>query len=342
MKGNVTVLSSRVRLARNYEDLPFDVTADSELADMCISRTMNALRLAGAEEGFVMLRLDSLTEQRRRMLMEQHLISEDLLRHTDSAAVLLKEDESLSIMINEDDHLRIQANTKGLNLRRALDSCFRIEDALSRQVTFAFDRPWGYLTSCPTNTGTGMRASLLMHLPQLTACKQMGNVGQIVAKLGLTIRGVYGEGSEALGNLYQVSNQVTLGRTEQDLINAVTAVGHQLTDMELQLRDKAMADDRVATEDDIYRAWGLMRHARLMDIKEFYELWSDVRMGAAMELLPVSPETLDRLLDDVQDNTLRASAGETRGSGSLRECRAARIRAALGGSSFLADGMTRA
>ena len=326
-----TVLSSRVRLARNYEDFPFELSGQPEVAQRCVSRTANALRLAGADKGFRLIQLSELTRTQRESLAEYHIISRDLLRSPETAAVLLKEDESVVIMINEEDHLRIQAVRAGLDLQGAADSCFRVEDALSRQVSFAFDEQWGYLTAYPTNTGTGMRASLLMHLPMLTLCKQMGDVGQIVAKVGLTIRGVYGEGSEALGNLYLVSNQVTLGRTEQELIAAVTAVGHQLADMERALREKTMVDRRVFLEDNIYRSWGTMLYARVMPMKEFYRVWSFVRLGAVMKLLPVTTERLDRMLEDVQDANLRARAEIRLSDDALTEERARVIRAMLNG-----------
>ena len=303
-----TILSSRVRLARNYQDLPFDTARKPEEAATCIARTANALALSRMEEGFQLIRLSALTEIQRNALAESRLISKDLLKEPETAAVLLRQEDALSIMINEEDHLRIQAVRPGLDLLSAASACFRVDDALSRQVVFAFDKQLGYLTACPTNTGTGMRASLLMHLPMLTICKQMGNVGQIVAKVGLTIRGVYGEGAEALGNLYQVSNQVTLGRTEQELISAVTAVGHQLTDMENVLREKTLASSRVTLEDTVYRAWGLMKYARVMPLNEFFKHWSGVRLGADLGLLPVKVATLDAMLEQAQDANLQSLA----------------------------------
>ena len=303
-----TVLSSRVRLARNYEDLPFDTARKPEEAATCIARTANALALSSMDEGFQLIRLNALTEIQRKALAESRLISKDLLKEPETAAVLLRQEDALSIMINEEDHLRIQAVRPGLDLLSAASACFRVDDALSRQVVFAFDKQLGYLTACPTNTGTGMRASLLMHLPMLTICKQMGNVGQIVAKVGLTIRGVYGEGAEALGNLYQVSNQVTLGRTEQELISAVTAVGHQLTDMENVLREKTLASSRVTLEDTVFRAWGLMQYARVMPLNEFFKHWSGVRLGADLGLLPVKAATLDAMLEQAQDANLQSLA----------------------------------
>ena len=324
-----SVLSSRVRLARNYEDLPFDTAAKPEDAATCIRRTTNALALSGMDEGFQLVRLNDLTDIQRKALAESRLISKDLLRNPETAAALLRHEDMVSVMMNEEDHLRIQAVRPGIDLLSAASACFKVDDALSRQVAFAFDKQLGYLTACPTNTGTGMRASLLMHLPMLTICKQMGSVGQIVAKVGLTIRGVYGEGNEALGNLYQVSNQVTLGRTEQELISAVTAVGHQLTDMEAVLREKTFSASRITLEDTIFRAWGLMKNARLMPLKEFFKHWSGVRLGAELGLLPVPVETVDQLLEQCQDANLQAQAESALTGTALDAKRALVIRKAL-------------
>jgi len=323
------VLSSRVRLARNYQDLPFDAAARPDSAAMCVARTANALRLSGEDRGFTLLHLRDISDIQRRSMAEYRMISKDLLRNPDTAAVLLNEGDMLSIMMNEEDHLRIQAIRPGMDLQSAADACFRVEDALSRQVRFAFDPQLGYLTACPTNTGTGMRASLLLHLPMLTLLKQMGNVGQIVAKVGLTIRGVYGEGAEALGNLYQVSNQVTLGRTEQELISTVTAVGHQLTDMEAALREKTLQTGRTALEDNVFRAWGVMSNARLMPLNEFFRHWSYVRLGAALGMLPVPVKTMDVMLEQVQDANLQAMAEENLKGAALDEKRAGCIRGML-------------
>ena len=329
MAENSIIISSRVRLARNYDDLPFDVAHRPEYAAMCVARTTNALAIAQAGEDFHLIRLRDLTDNERRSLEESRLISRDLLGTPDTAAVMVRDGDALSVMMNEDDHLRIQAVRPGLDLLSAAAACFRVDDALSRQVVFAFDEQLGYLTACPTNTGTGMRASLLMHLPMLTLLKQMGNVGQIVAKVGLNIRGVYGEGSEALGNIYQVSNQVTLGRTEQEIISTVSAVGHQLTDMELALRDKSLRTTRAQLEDSVFRAWGVMRHARILPLNEFFKHWSGVRLGAAMGLLSVSLDTLDAMLDQMQDAHLRAYAEKPLEGIALDELRAARVRRML-------------
>ena len=326
---NDMVLSSQVRLARNYEDIPFDVSDRPEFAAVCVARTVNALRAAGQDKGFELFRLKDMSDASRRAMAESRLISRDLLVHAESAAALLRAQDAVTVMMGEDDHLRIQAIRPEMDLLSAASACFRVDDALSRQVNFAFDEQLGYLTACPTNTGTGMRASLLMHLPMLTRGKQMGNVGQLVSKVGLNIRGVYGEGSEALGNVYQVSNQVALGRTEQELLSTVTALGHQLCDMEAALRDKALSEGRTALEDVVFRAWGILTNARLMPMNEFYQHWSNLRLGAAMGLLKLPLAAVDALLDHAQDAHLCVWAEEALSGADLEEARASRIRGML-------------
>ncbi len=326
---NDIVLSSRVRLARNFEDIPFDVSQRPEFAAVCVSRTVNAMKAANQDKGFALYRLRDMSDVSRRAMAESRLISRDLLAAPASSAALVRADDALSVMICEDDHLRIQAIRPEMDLLSAAAACFRVDDALSRQVNFAFDEQLGYLTACPTNTGTGMRASLLMHLPLLTKGKQMGNVGQLVSKVGLNIRGVYGEGSEALGNIYQVSNQVTLGRTEQELISTVTALGNQLCDMENALRDKAVKEGRIPLEDMVFRAWGALTNARLMPMNEFYQHWSNVRLGAAMGLLKLPLALADALLDHAQEAHLCVWAEEALTGAALEEARASRIREML-------------
>ena len=327
---NDIVLSSRVRLARNYEDIPFDVSNRPEFAAVCVSRTVNALKAAGVDKGFDLFRLKEMSDASRKAMADSRLISRDLLNNAQSAAALIRPQDAVTVMMGEDDHLRIQAIRPEMDLLSAATACFRVDDALSRQVNFAFDEQLGYLTACPTNTGTGMRASLLMHLPMLTKAKKMGDVGQLVAKVGLNIRGVYGEGSEALGNIYQISNQVTLGRTEQELIATVTALGNQLCDMENALREKAMKDGRVPLEDMVFRAWGVLTNARLMPMNEFYQHWSNLRLGTAMGLLKLPLPIVDAMLDHAQEAHLCVWAEENLASAALEEARAARIREMLG------------
>ena len=294
------VVSSRVRLARNYHDLPFSNVDQPDYAHLCVSRAQQALEQETGEEKFQLYTLRDMNKTDQLSLMEQHLISRDLLQHSDVGAALVRNDKHVSVMVNEEDHLRIQAMLNGFALDSAAKLAFGTEEKLASVCDFSFDNQLGYLTACPTNTGTGMRASLMLHLPMLTRFKKMGDVSQSVAKLGLTIRGIYGEGSEALGDLYQVSNQVTLGRTEDEIIEAVTAVGQQLIEMENMLRHR---DDHESLnlQDNVWRSYGALQFARQMDSGEFMKHWSNLRLGAAMGILPVPLDAVDELLSIAQD-----------------------------------------
>lgn len=321
------VVSSRVRLARNYADIPFRPKANAEQGEECVRRTLDALRELPEIYRFVQLR--SADDLEKAALVESHLISPDLTEHDAQGAALIRQDQRISVMINEEDHLRIQVFGAGEQLQQACEDAFAIEDVLQRRLTFAFDRQLGYLTACPTNIGTGLRASVMLHLPMLTILKQMGKVNQLAAKLGLTIRGIYGEGSEARGYLYQLSNQVTLGRTEQEILEAVQAVARQLTEMEKTFREKTWEKDSVGFADQLQRSYGLMRFARRMPEKEFMVHWSNLRMGAAMGKLPLSLTDCDRMLISAQPGHVQQAAGRILEPKELNEKRSDFIRAML-------------
>lgn len=300
------VISGRVRLARNYHDLPFPNRLSPEGAALCRGRASEAM--LGGADGYYILRMKELPEPERMRLMEEHLISRDLLQSVEEGAAIVRGDGRVSVMVNEEDHLRIQAITQGFDLPCAAAEALRAEEKLSGVCAFSFDKRLGYLTACPTNTGTGMRASLMMHLPMLTRLKQMGTVNQSVAKLGLTMRGIYGEGSEALGDLYQVSNEVTLGRTEEELTEAVAAVGRQLMSMENALRETTLAKQTDEFGDVVMRSYGIMRYAVRMGEDEFMKHWSNIRMGAACGLISAPLEKLDELLTSAQSAHALAGA----------------------------------
>ncbi|MBR4423015.1 MAG: hypothetical protein IKS68_02205, partial [Mailhella sp.] len=323
------VISSRVRLARNYDDLPFRGRITAAQSEECVRRTLDALR--ELPEAYTFLPLRGMKEYEKKALAEAHLISPDLIEHGETGAALIRGDEKISVMINEEDHLRIQAFAAGDALQEAAESAFSIEDALQKRLSFAFDSQLGYLTACPTNAGTGLRASVMLHLPMLTLFKQMGKVNQLAAKLGLSLRGVYGEGSEAQGNLYLLSNQVTLGRTEQEILGAVSAVARQMAEMERVFRERAWEKDPIVFEDQIFRAYGLLCNARRMNDKEFMVHWSNLRLGAAMGKLPVSGEACDALLTAAQSAQVQKAAGSELAQKDLDAYRSRIIREAING-----------
>ena len=324
------IVSSRVRLARNYEDLPFRSRITPEQSEACIRRTLEALR--EMPEAYTYYPLRGMEENGKQVLLEDRVISLDLLDHADMGAVLVGEGNRVSIMINEEDHLRIQGFAAGNSLQKAAELAFSIDDALQKRLTFAFDDQWGYLTACPTNAGSGLRASITLHLPMLTIFKQMGKVSQLAGRMGLTLRGIYGEGNEAQGNLYQLTNLVTLGRTEKEIIDAVTATALQMTEMEQSLREKAMEKDPMVFEDQVFRGFGILSNARRMPIKEFMAHWSNLRLGASAGKLPVSVETCDQMLIKAQPAHVREQAKEPLEAKDLDIFRSQIIRRMLSGA----------
>ena len=214
-------------------------------------------------------------------------------------------------MLNEEDHVRFQGLLPGLQLERAADLAYTADSWLEKGGAFAFDNQFGYLTACPTNAGTGMRGSVILHLPTLRAAGQIARVTQEVAKLGLTLRGQYSEGNEAEGNLYQLSNNASLGRTEEDVIHSLSAAAKQLIEVERGVREKMFAQDELVLIDKLFRSIGILRNARLMSDKEWMQRWSDLRMAAVTGLIDASISEVDQLMMDMQPSSLNVKAGKT-------------------------------
>ncbi|MDR0396372.1 MAG: protein arginine kinase [Oscillospiraceae bacterium] len=333
------VLTSRVRLARNHAGMPFPGFLDPETAQDSIRLAAEAL----TPHGLTLMRMDSLSALQRQTLAERRLISRDLLKTPERSAVLVSGFDSwdappdvsgasgntLSVMVNEEDHLRVQAFVNEFNLDEAARIAFEADQWIIEKTSVAYDEEFGYLTACPTNTGTGMRASVMLHLPALTWSGEMGKVTQAVSKLGLTLRGLYGEGTEAQGDLYQLSNQVTLGRTEQEILEDMRSAASQMMDWERKVRVALHAGDRITLEDRLMRALGVMEHARKISAKEFMQRWSCLRLGACMKLIPLKLSVLDRLLTAAQPASLQQSAGETLSDEQRDARRAAMVQQAM-------------
>ncbi len=301
-------LSSRIRLARNYEDFAFPSRMNQELAQSVLDRTMQSLQAAPDLGVPHMVRMADLSQLAREELVEQHRISPELARRDEGALVELLEG-SVYVMINEEDHLRIQAILPGLSLGEALEKANRTDDALERGG-YAFDPRYGYLTACPTNAGTGMRASVMLHLPALTLLSQIGPIIRSVSRIGLTVRGIYGEGSQANGNMYQLSNQVTLGRNESEILHALGEAALQVMQRERDARKLMLERNRIGLEDRLLRSYGILSNARKMSLREFMQRMSDVRLAMDLSLLPLQADTLDALLLDAQPAALQRRAGE--------------------------------
>ncbi len=302
---------SRIRLARNFEDIPFPSVMTSEEKALLINRTQAALNDGEHSDNFRLERLSNLTEDERGQLLDHFRISNDLIKYANGAAVLLTEGDTISVMVCEEDHLRIFGMLPGLQLEQAADLAYSADQWLEKGGAIAFDSQFGYLTSNPSNAGTGMRGFVILHLPTLRAAGQIARVVQEVAKLGLTLRGLYSEGNEADGNLYQLSNHASLGRSEGDVIRSLTAAATQIIEIERGIREKILAQDELVVIDRLFRSIGILRNARLMNDKEWLQRWSDLRLAAVMGLIDAPLMEVDRLMMDLQAASLNAQTQKT-------------------------------
>jgi protein arginine kinase len=275
------VITSRLRIARNLQKMPFPILQTESHANQVVDAFQNAMAEPSFKGlgDFELLRMSNMSAMERQVLIEKHLISRDLAEKPKHGAVALRSDELVSIMVNEEDHLRIQCIMPGFRLHDAWQLANSIDDVLEAQLPYAFDEKYGYLTACPTNVGTGIRASVMMHLPGLVISGQINRMLSAVSQVGLAVRGMYGEGSDAAGNLFQVSNQVTLGETEEEIIGNLTSIVNQLIDHERAARKMLLQENRTAIEDRVCRSYGLLAYARRMDSRETLQRLSDVRLG---------------------------------------------------------------
>lgn len=278
------VVSTRVRVARNMAKYKFpsllSISESDELTDEILVNMKDAL-----DPDYQFFRIRDLSPREQSVFIEEHLISPNLIQNKDKSSFLLRNDKRITIMINEEDHIRIQTLFPGLSLKEGWELCSNIDDQLEARLEYAYDEKWGYLTSCPTNVGTGLRASVMLHLPSLT---MVGNVNILIEglrKIGLTARGLYGEGSEALGNLYQISNQVTMGETEEDIIDKLNRVVYQIVNRERMTRKYLKEKKILELEDKIYRSFGILKYGRILTSKEAMTHLSNIRLGWEMELL---------------------------------------------------------
>lgn len=281
------VVSCRIRLARNYKKYPFAVKLSLPQAEKLIEETKKVLLEGNTilSKEFEYISVYNNSPVNKRAMMESHIISPELVRKNAPCGVLLKRDESISIMVNEEDHLRIQSMAAGMNLDKAWDLADKIDDVLEESIEYAFDETLGYLTSCPTNVGTGMRASYMLHLPALEWSGQLQNIIQAIGKLGFAVRGLYGEGTKAEGSYYQISNQITLGQSEKEIIENLNTVTMQIVEQEKNIRENIIKDRKMEFLDKIYRSYGIVKYAKVLSTKEAMTYLSDVKIGYEMGIL---------------------------------------------------------
>jgi protein arginine kinase len=338
------VLSTRVRLARNLQGHAFSPRMKDEERRRILDSVQAAAQKGALLRDGVSVDIASLPRLSRQVLLERHLVSRELVGeglrepHVGSG-LIIGPAEQAGLMVNEEDHLRLQGLLSGLRLREAYALVEALDEELGRELPMAFHHEFGYLTSCPTNVGTGLRASILIHLPGLVLTKEIGKVLQGLGQVGLTFRGLYGEGSEVVGNFFQVSNQTTLGKPEEDLIDHLHKIVQQVIQYEMQARSVLMREAPAVIEDKIWRAYGLLRYARAMTFQEVMNLLSGVRLGVSMKLLSgLSVYTLNKIMVYTQSAHLEQAVGRALTEAESDVHRAAYVRRTLAEESDLSEG----
>ena len=312
------VLSSRVRLARNLVDYPFPHRSTPGLRREVMKLVMDALKnqmpqadLAGVGQEFRFVDFNDLSEIERYVLVEKHLVSKELAESNFDCGVLISADENISIMLNEEDHLRMQCLGAGMQIDKLYELINRVDDFLSSELEFAFDSKIGFLTCCPTNIGTAIRASAMLHLPALSMTGYIRGILESVGKLGVAVRGMFGENTETSGNIYQISNQVTLGRSEEEIIAGIQSLTNQLVEQERGLRDELLNQHGVRLEDRIMRSFGILTNTRIISVEETLQRLSDVRLGLNLGLIEGLDEVrLNELVLMIQQANIQQQAGK--------------------------------
>lgn len=279
------VISSRIRLARNLADFPFISRATAQDRSRIEHILHERVLAIAAETEVFYVNLSQLETVDRQFLVERHLISREHAEAQGARSVAIDHNEKFSLMVSEEDHIRIQVMHSGLDLASVWEQISRIDDLIEEKVTYAFHERLGYLTACPTNVGTGMRVSVMLHLPALVITRQIDKVFRSLQKISLAVRGLYGEGSQAMGDFYQISNQVTLGRTESELIRQVSDIVPVIIDYERQAREFLVKESQENLHDRVSRAYGILRTAQTISSEETMHLLSSVRMGVNLGLI---------------------------------------------------------
>lgn len=305
------VLSTRIRLARNLRGKNFTRRASESQRREILKQLIAAAESSDYLKGSLLVELEKVSGLDRQFLEERRLISRELSPRL-QGAVIVSEREVISLSINEEDHLRMQVLQSGLRLFNCWRLIDRVDSELGEKLDYEFSPVLGYLTACPTNVGTGMRASVMVHLPALVLNKQIGQILRAVGKLGLTVRGVYGEGTEAEGNLFQISNQVTLGKSEEEIIRNLEKIIEKIITRERDARRVLLEDKSPRLEDRIYRARGILRNARLISSQETINLLSGLRMGVDLGILSgISRGSVNQLFIRIQPAHLQKLAGKS-------------------------------
>ncbi len=288
---NGITVSTRVRLARNLKGLPFTGMMNDSQRQELMAKAKAAVK---ERRDLKFIDMADVPQLEIGSMVERHIISPEFSKFSSGRAIILSTDESISIMVGEEDHIRIQVILAGLQPERAYEIASEIDSFLNKSLNFAFDSQLGYLTECPTNVGTGLRASVMLHLPLLEATGMLKPLGDDINKIGFTVRGLYGEGTKSSASLYQISNQITLGISEENAIENLTAIVGQLTEREIKAQEKL---EKLPLEDKIYRALGTLQGCRIIDSMETVGLLSLIKLGCRMGILEVDYPTLRAMVE---------------------------------------------
>ena len=304
---NDVVISTRVRLARNLSDHPFPCKLNTQQRTELNSLIEKAV-MEDNKFGLRFVEMKTLARFEAASMAERHLISPEFASDADGRAILISNDEDICVMLCEEDHIRLQVMRPGYALDEAYELADEIDDNFNEKFDFAFDRNLGYLTQCPTNLGTGMRASVMLHLPAITANGQISKLQTTISRLGLTLRGAFSEGNGTIGDMYQLSNQITLGISEKSAIENLKAITLQLCAQERQAREEMLKN--VETEDAVFRAYGLLKNARILTTEEMLRNLSLVRLGSVSKMLDIPLETINELMVSLQPASINVNAGQ--------------------------------
>lgn len=329
---NSNIVCSKVRLARNWSEYVFPSKLSKEQSQEMLARLNEGLQDLGDldERDYESAYLDELSELDRRALNERRVLNTSILAKKEPMSILITPEEDISVVLNGTDHIRIQVLSPGLHLTEALKTAGKVDDYINARFSYAFDEKYGYLTSFPTNVGTGMRATAIVHLPTLSMAKKFPAMLNDMGRFGVCIRGVYGEGRENYGALYEISNQKTMGRTEKEFVDLVNKVAIQLNEQENQIREMSLASHRLEREDEIYKSYGVLKYARRLSMKDAMTFLSQLMSGMCDELLKMEePCPIFRLMLGIQTANLQKLSDRPLGKGELDVARAAYLRSEL-------------
>jgi len=329
--GNDTsnIVSSRVRLSRNWEEYKFPLKLEPQEARLMIGRLKTAFRDLPDRDGreFEYLDLEGMEELEKTALRERRLLNRTLTEKTTPGGIICSEDERVSLVLNADDHIRLQVMAPGLALKGCYEEADRLDDYMNEKISYAYNTKYGYLTSYPTNVGTALKASIVIHLPSLSASRRFQELISDMGRFGTTVRGVYGRGTENIGDLYEVFNQKTLGVSEQEILELVTNVACQLSEQEKQVREASLEKNRLLREDEAYKSYGILKYARKLSMKEAMTFLSHLRAGIADGLLePKEFISIYSLMIGIQPANLQRLSKKPLGKDELDVARSRYIR----------------